>query len=85
MKKLTFALGVMALGLVASAQAHAEYAIVKFKSGYCRIYDHTALPPPDGTYVQFVHGYHHYYRLPTLPIAEHKLGVVVGRHLCWHY
>jgi hypothetical protein len=38
MKKLTFALGVMALGLVASAQAHAEYAIVKFKSGYCRIY-----------------------------------------------
>jgi hypothetical protein len=34
MKKLTFALGVMALGLVASAQAHAEYAIVKFKSGY---------------------------------------------------
>ena len=85
MKKLTFALGVMALGLVASAQAHAEYAIVKFKSGYCRIYNHTALPPPDGTYVHFVRGYHHYYRLPTLPIAQHKLGVVVARHLCWHY
>ena len=37
MKRLAFAVGVLALGLVATAPAHADYAIVKFKSGYCRI------------------------------------------------
>jgi hypothetical protein len=84
MKRLMFAVGALALGLMATAPAQADYAIVKFKSGYCRIYDHTALPPPDGTYVWFVWGHHRYYRLPTLPIAQHKLGLVVGRHLCWH-
>ena len=29
-------------------------------------------------------GYHRYYHLPTLPIAQHKLNLVVARHLCWH-
>jgi hypothetical protein len=85
MKRLMFAVGALALGLVATAPAHADYAIVKFKSGYCRIYDNTAWAPPDGTFVWFVWGYHRYYRLPTLPIAQHKLGLVVARHLCWHY
>ena len=44
----------------------------------------TAWAPPDGTFVWFVWGYHRYYRLPTLPIAQHKLNLVVARHLCWH-
>ena len=93
MKRLFFAAGVLALGLTATAPAHADFAIVKFNSGYCRIYDNTAWAPPDGTawappdgtFVWFVWGYHRYYRLPTLPIAQHKLGLVVARHLCWHY
>jgi hypothetical protein len=85
MKRLMFAVGALALGLVATAPAHADYAIVKFNSGYCRIYDNTAWAPPDGTFVWFVWGYHRYYRLPTLAIAQHKLGLVVARHLCWHY
>ena len=85
MKRLMFAVGALALGLVATAPAHADYAIVKFNSGYCRIYDNTAWAPPDGTFVWFVWGHHRYYRLPTLPIAQHKLGLVVARHLCWHY
>ena len=53
MKRLMFAVGVLALGLAATAPAHADYAIVKFNSGYCRIYDNTAWPPPDGTFVWF--------------------------------
>jgi len=51
MKRLAFAVGVLALGLVATAPAHADYAIVKFKSGYCRIWDHTAVAPPDGHFL----------------------------------
>ena len=85
MKRVVFAVGALALGLMATAPAHADYAIVKFKSGYCRIYDNTAWAPPDGTFVWFVWGHHRYYRLPTLPIAQHKLELVVARHLCWHY
>ena len=73
MKRLIFGVGALALGFVATAPAHADYAIVKFKSGYCRIYDNTAWAPPDGTFVWFVWGYHRYYRLPTLGVAQHKL------------
>jgi len=73
MNKILFAIGTLVLGLTAAAPAHADYAIVKFNSGYCRIYDNTALAPPDGTFVWFVWGHHRYYRLPTLPIAQHKL------------
>jgi hypothetical protein len=35
-KRLAFAVGVLALGLMAIAPAHGDYAIVKFNSGYCR-------------------------------------------------
>ncbi len=85
MKKLLFAIGAPALGLTATAPAHADFAIVKFNSGYCRIWNDTAVAPPDGTFVWFVWGYHRYYSLPTLPIAEHKLAHVVAEQLCSHY
>ena len=42
---------VLALGLVATAPAHADFSIVKFRSGYCRIWDHTAVAPPDGHFL----------------------------------
>ena len=76
MKKFLFAIGALALGLTATAPAHADFAIVKFKSGYCRIWDHTAVAPPDGTFVWFVWGHHRYYRLPTLGIAQQGFGLL---------
>ena len=84
-KRLAFAVGALALGLTATAPAYADYAIVKFNSGYCRIWTNTVVAPPDGTFVWFVWGYHRYNRLPTLAIAEHKLHIVVARGLCRHY
>jgi len=33
-KRLAFAVGALALGLTATAPAYADYAIVKFNSGY---------------------------------------------------
>ena len=85
MKRLALAIGLLALGFTATAPAHADFAIVKFNSGYCRIWGDTAMAPPDGTFVWWVWGYHRYYRLPTLAVAEHKLHTAVARHLCRHY
>jgi hypothetical protein len=84
-KRLAFAVGALALGLTATAPAYADYAVVKFNGGYCRIWTNTVVAPPDGTFVWFVWGYHRYNRLPTLAIAEHKLHTVVARGLCRHY
>jgi hypothetical protein len=83
MKRLAFAVGVLALGVVATAPAKADYAIVKFRSGYCRIWDHTAVAPPDGHFLWWRWGHHWYYRLPTL--AQHKLHQAVAWHRCYHW
>ena len=84
MKKLLFAISVLVLGFTAVAPAHADYAIVVFNSRYCRIWTDTSVAPPDGTFIWWVWGYHHYYSLPTLAVAEHKLYTAVARQLCWH-
>ena len=39
MKRLAFAIGVVALGLSASTAARADYAVVMFKDGYCRVWN----------------------------------------------
>ena len=85
MKRLAFVIGALALSFMASVPAHADYAIVVFNSGYCRIWTDTSNAPLDGTFIWWVWGYHRYYSLPTLPVAEHKLHTAVARHLCWHY
>jgi len=53
MKRLVFAMGVLALGLAASAPARADFAVVKFKAdGACRAwYDHAAKPWGDYKYL----------------------------------
>ena len=84
MKRLVFAIGVLALGVAATAPAHADFAIVKFNSGYCRIWADTAIKPADGTFIWWQWHHYRHYNLPTLGIAEHKLHVAVARHLCWH-
>jgi len=84
MKRLAFAVGVLALGLVATAPAHADYAIVKFKNGYCRIWDHTAVAPPYGHFPLWRSHHLWYYRLPTVGIAHHKLHQSFAWHRCWH-
>jgi hypothetical protein len=85
MKRLAFAIGVLALGLTVTAPAHADFAIVKFNSGYCRIWANTSVAPPDGKFLLWHWGPHWYYRLPTLGIAEHKLHKAVAWHRCTHW
>jgi hypothetical protein len=38
MKRLAFAVGVLALGLAASSPARADYAVVRLPDGWCKIW-----------------------------------------------
>ncbi len=38
MKRFAFAVGVLALGFAAATPARADFAVVKFELGYCRIW-----------------------------------------------
>ncbi|MFY9762126.1 MAG: hypothetical protein WBC94_16425 [Xanthobacteraceae bacterium] len=45
MKRLAFAVGVLALSFAASVPARADFAVVKFELGYCRIWWDTSAKP----------------------------------------
>jgi hypothetical protein len=45
MKRLVFAVGVLALGFAASTPARADFAVVKFELGFCRIWWNTGMKP----------------------------------------
>ena len=84
MKRLAVVVGLLAMGFVAATPAKADFAIVKFKSGYCRIWSNTAVAPPDGKFLWWRAGHHWFYRLPTWAAAEHKLHKAVAMHRCTH-
>lgn len=45
MKNMAFAVGVLALGFAATTPARADFAVVKFESGFCRVWwDSSATP-----------------------------------------
>jgi hypothetical protein len=45
MKRLVLVITVLTLGFVAATPARADYAIVKFDNGYCRIFWNSAANP----------------------------------------
>ena len=45
MKKLAFAVAALAVGFVASTPVRADYAVVMFKDGHCRPWNHSAAAP----------------------------------------
>jgi hypothetical protein len=45
MKRLVFAFGVLALGFAASTPARADFSVVRFELGYCRIWWNTGINP----------------------------------------
>ena len=57
MKQLVFALGLLVLSVPAATLAHADFAVVRFKSGYCRVWGPPAAPPQDFQYLAFRRGW----------------------------
>jgi hypothetical protein len=54
MKRLAFAVGLLAFGFTAASPAHADFAVVEFNSGYCRVWTDTVFGPQDGHYLWFL-------------------------------
>jgi hypothetical protein len=50
MKHLAFAVGVLALGFAAATPARADFAVVKFELGFCRIWWATSAKPWGSNY-----------------------------------
>src|SRR5262245_66105233 len=45
MKRLVFTVGVLALGFAASTPARADFSVVRFELGYCRIWWNNGINP----------------------------------------
>ena len=45
MKRLVFAVGVMALGAAASTPARADFAVIRFKDGHCQAWMDSKMGP----------------------------------------
>jgi hypothetical protein len=84
MKKLAFAIGLMTLGLGAATPASADYAVVKFNSGFCRVWVDTAGGAQDGRFLWYKGRYWHY-RWSTYTRASRALAWSARWHRCAYW
>ena len=82
MTRLIFALGLLTVGLCVTPPARADFAVVRFNSGFCRIWTDTAGGPQDGQFVVFRVHHHQFKRFHTRGLAERALQWAVSRHIC---
>ena len=89
MKRLALSIGLLVVGLGAAIPARADYAdygVVRFQSGFCRVWPDTAMVPFGGQFLAFHRGWggHHWwqYRFPTLAGAHIALQVASLHHRC---
>lgn len=76
MKRLAFAVGVLALGFAASTPARADFAVVKFEAGFCRIWWDSAAKPWGTGWTKVAVG------LPDVPSAWAALNGAVAHKAC---
>ena len=82
MKRLAFALGLLTVSVCATSSALADFAVIHFNSGYCRIWTDTAFGPQDGQFVIFRIHHRQFDRFHTRGPAEAALHWAVSRHVC---
>jgi len=76
MKKLSFAIAVLALSFVATTPSRADYAVVKFEYGYCRIWWDSAANPVGVGWTKIAAG------LPTWEAAMSALYGAIAARTC---
>ena len=76
MKRLAFAVGVLAIGFAASTPASADYAVVKFKdNGACRAWNNGPVKPWGTSQVLWV-------SVPSWDVAQKKGDYAMKHHWC---
>lgn len=77
MKQLAFVICLLTLSVTAATQAHADFAVVRFGSGYCRVWAPPAVPPQDFQYLAFRRGSpnHHWWQHLFATAAEAEMGL----------
>lgn len=76
MKRLAFAIGLLAMGFVAVTPARADYALVQFGDGYCRIWWDSLDNPWGAQWSKIVIG------LPDHFAAQAALDTALARGVC---
>jgi hypothetical protein len=82
MKRLVFAIGVLALAYSVSAPARADFAVAKFADGWCRVWVDSASKPVAGKFLWWRHHHHAYYRFASWDSGHKHLDWAVKRHRC---
>jgi hypothetical protein len=76
MKRLAFAIGVLALGFAASTPARADFGVVRFEGGWCRVWANShAAPAGTGWRVLW-------YGLPSWAAGESAIKWAIAHHWC---
>ncbi len=76
MKRLAFAAGLLAAGLAASTPARADFALVQFGDGYCRIWWDSADTPWGAGWTKIAIG------LPDYLAAQAALANARAQRIC---
>jgi hypothetical protein len=76
MRRLAFAIGVLALGFTAASPARADYAVVRFEGGYCRIWWDSGATPEGTGWEKIAVG------LPDWTAAWAALASAVAQRVC---
>jgi hypothetical protein len=83
MKRLAFAVGLVVLTVGAAIPARADFGVVRFPSGFCRVWPGTAMVPFGGQFLAFHRGHHWWqYRFATPVGANMALHVAAAHHRC---
>ncbi len=76
MKRLEFAVGLLALGSVAATPARADFAVVRFETGYCQIWWDSADNPWGVGWTKIAVG------MPDYSAASAVLANAVAQRVC---
>jgi len=85
MKRFVLAVGVLAMAYGMSSPARADFAVVRFHDGYCRVWVDTAQKPFAGRFLWWRHHHHWHYRLRSWESGERHLHRAVWWHRCHHW
>jgi hypothetical protein len=85
MIRLAFAVGFLALGFAGATPARADFAVIAFNSGYCRVWTETAFGPQDGHYLWFPAPIGWHFRFLTWEGADLAMHRAVAWNRCHHW